>query len=174
MPPFFPRCFQTRFTCKEEIPPSVSVAPATEIISQSQQTTGCTINIKLAEENRPVPDKDGSAHVQWMTGNEPLYLQWKTNCNLTLRSFISVLVTDLCVNSVQCAYHPYHKQKTRQFCAGWGGGQNNRNAYSDSRFNSLVIFRMGIVTLWHRIKFSKHVFAAVASILRIQLLLAGG
>lgn len=62
--PFILLCFHRRFTCKEEIPPSVSVVPATEIISQSQQTTGCNINIKLAEENRLEAAKDGSAHIQ--------------------------------------------------------------------------------------------------------------
>lgn len=44
------QCFQRCFTCKEEIPPSVSVIPTTEMISQSQQTAGCTGNIRWAEE----------------------------------------------------------------------------------------------------------------------------
>lgn len=70
------QCFQRRFTCKEEIPPSVSVIPATEIISQSQQTAGWAANTEL------VFDKDGSAYIY----SQLLWME--TNSNLTSCPFV--------------------------------------------------------------------------------------
>lgn len=60
------QCFQRCFTCKEEIPPSVSVAPTTEIISQSQQTTGCSSNTRRAQNKWCLMETSVHIYSKWL------------------------------------------------------------------------------------------------------------